>query len=204
MCNYLAGKSYNLIAKSLLYFEENLLSDVELPKIDILFFASSRSFDFYVKQREISKELIACAGEATAKYIQSKGYQVSFFPDESGKVSFSAQLFSDWVGDKAVGFSVSNLSKQSYASQLDPSKVFILPTYTTKYRQEKITPCSVYVFTSPSNVDAFLKANEIHQGAKVVAWGDTTAQHLHALNIDTAVTLTKSDDSALVEWLDTI
>lgn len=200
MCNYLKRNNWSFTAKSLLTFELVPIV-VDLPQMDVIFFASSRSFEFYVKQREIVNEAIACAGEATAKYIRSRGYEVSYFPIMSGKVTDSAREFASWVGNRVVGFSISDLSKRSYSQFLTKEQMVIIPTYNTLFETDLIPKCDIYVFTSPSNVDAFLAHNTIAEGAKVISWGETTTQHMTAVNIPVNYTLGISSDEALIQVL---
>ena len=200
LCNYLDHNGWTYTAKSLLSFERVTIPN-EVTPVSILFFASPRSFDFYVQQRSISTELIACAGSSTAKYIQDRGFEVSYFPILSGNVTDASRAFAQWVDGSTVGFSVSDLSKQSYAQFLSVDQVVIIPTYKTTFVEVSIPPSDIYVFTSPSNVDAFLKFNTLSENAKVISWGETTTKHLKQLNIVPYATLAISSDEALIQVL---
>ncbi len=173
-----------------------------LPKVDILFFASSRSFDFYLSQKSITDELISCAGESSAKYIESKGFSVDFFPLMSGIVRDSAKEFANWVGGRTVGFSTSNLSKLSYSQFLSDQQFFVIPTYQTLYDTSLIPNSNYYIFTSPSNVDAFLKVNIFPANCRIISWGETTTAHLLSLGFVVYHTLKVSSDEALVMFLE--
>ncbi len=189
------------MATSLLSFVEVPIS-APIPRVEILFFASSRSFDFYISQAPITNEKIACAGESTAKHIASKGVNVDFFPVNSGAVQAASLDFATWVAGRSVLFSVSNLSKLSYSKHLEKDHFTVIPTYETRYHSQEIPLCDTYVFTSPSNVDAFFMYNALPADAHVVAWGETTAQHLAEKQIYVGKVLSISDDSALIAYFE--
>lgn len=201
LCEYVLAKNVKLTTKSLLCFEQ-ILIPAEQQKTAVLFFASSRSFDFYISQRLIDKEEIACAGESTAKHIISKGYKVAFYPVNSGAVTDSSRDFSEWLGDRTVLFSISNLSRLSYSTHLEAEQFSTVLTYKTLYHAEQIPAADIYIFTSPSNVDAFLLYNKFPSEKKIIAWGETTAAHLFKLGFSVDEALTVSDDSALIPFLD--
>jgi uroporphyrinogen-III synthase len=50
--------------------------------------------------------------------------------------------------------------------------------YETVNTPEKIDVSQIYVFTSPSNVEAFLSQNALPGDAVVIAWGKTTEKRM--------------------------
>ena len=56
--------------------------------------------------------------------------------------------------------------------------------YRTKEAGKPIPESDYYLFTSPSNVDAFLNANEIPDRSKVVAIGPSTRSRLEELGFN--------------------
>ena len=59
----------------------------------------------------------------------------------------------------------------------------------------------IYVFSSPSNVLAFLAHNRIPAQAKVVAWGASTAQELIQQQISVTTVLNGEQQAELLTWL---
>jgi hypothetical protein len=49
--------------------------------------------------------------------------------------------------------------------------------YKTNLKSKEINKCQIYIFTSPSNLDAFLIINQIPKDSKVIVWGKSTSQH---------------------------
>ena len=91
--------------------------------------------------------------------------------------------FRAWAGDRHVTFPVSDRSKKSYSVLFPDDQKQEVTVYSTHVAAQEISPCDVYVFTSPSNVEGFLMTNELPESAKTIAWGATTAAALHEAGI---------------------
>ena len=59
----------------------------------------------------------------------------------------------------------------------------------------------MYVFTSPSNLAAFLQKNQVPESAKVIAWGNTTEKALRNSKVQVSKTLIKAQLEELLEVL---
>jgi uroporphyrinogen-III synthase len=59
----------------------------------------------------------------------------------------------------------------------------------------------VYVFTSPSNLAAFLQKNRVPEAAKVIAWGNTTEKALRNSKVQVSRTLITAQLEELLEVL---
>jgi uroporphyrinogen-III synthase len=93
------------------------------------------------------------------------------------------------------------LSIGTYAALLPESEKIILPIYNTTFKQLPIEEKDIYVFSSPSNVLAFLAHNRIPAQAKVVAWGASTAQELIQQQISVTTVLNGEQQAELLTWL---
>ncbi len=146
---------------------------------EVVFFSSPRSFDFFVSDHFSfeSNQQIACIGAETKNYIESRGYVVSFFGENAGKPKEIAIQFKEWLGSRLALFPQSTRSNKSIESELPPEQKIPLIVYETV--EDPIlfkTGFSVYIFTSPSNYLSFISLNSIPEGAKILAWGTTTAR----------------------------
>lgn len=168
---------------------------------DILFLSSIRAAEFFFKQCN-TQATIACAGIETAKKVAER-YQkeVAFIAQQSGQPQVEAKRFNAWRNGRRVCFPSSQLSIGTYAALLPESEKIILPIYNTTFKQLPIEEKDIYVFSSPSNVLAFLAHNRIPAHAKVVAWGASTAQELMQQQISVTTVLNGEQQAELLTWL---
>jgi len=168
---------------------------------DILFIASIRAADFFFKQCRTNAQ-IACAGLETAKKV-AEHYQkeVHFIAQQSDQPQLEAQKFNEWRKGRSVCFPSSQLSIGTYAALIPESEKIILPVYTTQFKKLHIKEKDIYVFSSPSNVLAFLAHNTLPTHAKVVAWGSSTAQELAKKQISVSKVLNGQQQADLLTWL---
>jgi uroporphyrinogen-III synthase len=171
------------------------------PAHDILFIASIRAADFYFANCQTNAQ-IACAGLETAKKVAER-YQkeVHFIAQQSDQPVREAQKFNVWRNNRSVCFPSSQLSVGTYAALIPESEKIILPVYNTHFKNVHIKEKDIYVFSSPSNVRAFLEHNTISAQAQVVAWGSSTAQELVKKQISVNKVLNGQQQADLLTWL---
>ncbi|MGV3612993.1 MAG: uroporphyrinogen-III synthase [Fluviicola sp.] len=168
-----------LLRKSFISFQQ---IPFEIPGgWEVIFFPSPRAFDFFISedfQLEPNQQ-IACIGWETRKYIEEKGFSVSFFGENAGNPKEIAREFKDWLGNRTVLFPQSLKSHKSIEADLPQNqKISVLVYDTIADPIQFLNPFSVYIFTSPSNYRSFVSLNSIPEDAKVIAWGRTTAEAL--------------------------
>jgi uroporphyrinogen-III synthase len=173
-----------LIAESLLKFESvHFQHD---GTYEVIFFSSIRSADFFLSQHPRIPVSVkyACAGPETAEKLVVN-YQIScdFISLSAGNPSESAQLFKTWLGKRQVLFPMSVQSLNTYSSVLPIDQKTEIIVYRTNSIPKPISPCDLYIFSSPSNVTAFLENNELPRSAKCIAWGSSTRKSLEAQQI---------------------
>lgn len=171
------------------------------PAHDILFLASIRAAEFFFTNCQTSAQ-IACAGLETAKKVAER-YQkeVNFIAQHSDQPELEAQKFNVWRNGRSVCFPSSQLSVGTYAALIPESEKTILPVYNTRFKNLQIKEKDIYVFSSPSNVRAFLEHNTISAQAQVVAWGSSTAQELVTKQISVSKVLNGQQQADLLTWL---
>ena len=171
---------------------------------DILFLASIRAAEFFLSQCTTTAP-IACAGLETAKKVAER-YQkeVVFIAQQSGLPKAEAERFNTWRKGRSVCFPISQLSIGTYGALIPESEKMIVPVYNTRFKKLHIQEKDIYIFSSPSNVLAFLAHNTIPAHAKVVAWGSSTAQELEKQQISVTKVLSGQQQTELLTWLSKI
>lgn len=192
--------SIELSAHSLISFEP--VHFTYSCDVNCVFFSSPRSASYFLKSVKLdSSQLIGAAGEATKTQIEAFGYKVDFVPFNSGLTEQSSQEFAEWLADKTVLFPISTISNKSYASKLKDEQVSFVIVYETQLNPKKIPTCDGYVFTSPSNVEAYLKMNSIAKDKLVIAYGESTNARLIEAGILNARILKTSSVDAVIDLL---
>jgi uroporphyrinogen-III synthase len=191
-----------LEAQALIDFED---LPFDCPRnYDILFIASIRAAEFFLSQCTTTA-LIACAGLETAKKVAERFQkEVVFIAQQSGLPKAEAERFNTWRKGRSVCFPSSQLSIGTYAALIPDSEKMIVPVYNTRFKKLHIKEKNIYVFSSPSNVLAFLTHNTIPAHAKVVAWGSSTAQELTKQQISVTKVLKGQQQTELLTWLSKI
>ena len=171
------------------------------PSHDILFIASIRAADFFFAKCQTSAQ-IACAGLETAKKVAERHQkEVHFIAQQSDQPKLEAQKFNEWRNGRNVCFPSSQLSLGTYAALIPENEKIILTVYDTHLKNSSIQEKDIYVFSSPSNVRAFLKYNTIAANAQVVAWGSSTEQELVKKQIRVSKVLNGQQQADLLNWL---
>lgn len=172
---------------------------------DVVFFSSIRSAQFYF-EKEIHKETVifACTGETTNAKLKQLGVECSFIGEEAGNPKKTAEKFKNWVKNRIVFFPQSNLSLGTFSSVLPSKQVLKQIIYETILIKCKIVKCQIYIFTSPSNLDAFLTINELSEDSKIILWGKSTLEYAKTKSVKSTFILTKSNFDELVQLLQRI
>lgn len=166
-----------VIAESLVRFEAVTF---EVPDFfDVIFFSSIRAAEFFLQQNVPTSVQFACAGKETADKLKRQ-FQISceFIAQHAGNPNESAIEFLQWLGNRRVLFPKSEQSLNTYSNMVPSSQKWESIVYRTCAISKRIAPCDLYIFSSPSNVKAFLSSNSISGNSKCIAWGSSTAQYL--------------------------
>lgn len=201
LTSYCQKNGISIITESLISFERVA---VEIPtRLDIVFFTSPRSVDFFLDQ--VSTSFIcndfACMGKGTEKALINRGHQSSFTGEYS---SFPEKVFipfKSWAGSRLITVPHSSQSLFSISKYFPMDQLNFIEIYKTISNKKSIPECSKYIFTSPSNVDSYLLLNTIPQNTKVYAWGASTKERLLDKGILVNETLTIGQEAELMRML---
>ena len=188
-----------LVHQSLITFEA-IPNKPRLP-YDVVFFSSPRAYEFG-KHSITPDTKIACISKGTAAFCDA---QIAWHGNTPGNPNQTAQEFKAWAGKKRILFPVSDRSLGSISQVFPDDQIEVISVYSTRLSPRVITPCDLYVFTSPSNVASYLKLNIIPPHAKVIAWGLSTEHALKAQGINPVYSRNTEESmdwsSLLVSWL---
>ena len=164
--------------KSLLKFKP--LPFIMPNAFDVVFISSVRSAEFLIEDArlDLTKCTLACVGSQTAFRLEKIGLIPDFIGSNAGNPLSVSKAFSKWLGSRKVFIPHSNLSLRSIESEISKEQIYSVEIYETLLQEVEIGPKDVYVFTSPSNVDAFFRINHLSHASFLIAWGHSTKSAL--------------------------
>ena len=176
--DFCALNGCNLMAHSFIDFES--VKSIFPEQYDWIFFGSKRAVDFFLDQHTLLATCkVACIGSTTAKHLITKGIIPDFVGDQAGDATAVASSLSQVVGNQILVIPISSKSKHSIANVIATSTCHEVVVYQTKLNSFQLTEQpAILIFTSPSNVEGFLRFNSISSSAAIVAWGKTTEKFL--------------------------
>lgn len=198
LIEFCSAHSIELAARSMIQF---VPISYDLPgNYEAIFFGSPRAVMFFLAQSSFPLGVeIAAAGNKTKELIESLGYPVGYFGSGSD-MDQVALAFSNWLGDRLLFLPHSSRSNKTMLRYLNPEQVIQQAIYTTELQPATIKDCHFYVFTSPSNAEAFLQVNSIPNESTVISWGSTTSEFLQSRGIN-CIQLSSPDTHSLTELL---
>ena len=169
-----------------------------LPDCDWIFLNSAFALDSILHLKtDFNMKKIAAFGPATAKHIQKNGLNVDFIG--LGTPVEVAEQFDSIISSKEIVFiPSSNKSLGTVQGILKESNKKLLETYTTILIDKKLKHYDLLVFTSPSNVEAFLNSNKISD-QKVISIGPSTTSALKNAGIINVFESFESSELALAD-----
>jgi uroporphyrinogen-III synthase len=176
----------------------------ELPLTKWVFFSSKNAVEGYFFNNGTKQAKFAAIGNATAATLKVHDCNPSFI-GSSNNTEKIAQQFQEVLGNESVLFPVGNLSKRNMAQYIKPEQVEFSLVYDS-ILEAIAYDCSfdVISFTSPSNVDSFLKENALNEQQQIISIGNTTAKHLKSIHPKLQVLIPDSfsEDSILQKLKD--
>lgn len=169
---------------------KNLGFDAIPAKVDWVFFSSGnavRHFFEQVNEHDWQNHQFGALGEGTAHTLAQHVPSIAFI-GKGGDTDAVAQQFKAALGAGRVLLPSSDKSLHAISKALRPDQVEVVTCYTTSYVEREINEKEAYIFTSPSNVEAFISAgNVLPEEACVIAIGDATASALRVHHAEVRV-----------------
>ena len=196
----LHNKDFEVISFSFLKFAA-IYASIQ-KSFQVIFFSSPRSVIFYLGQHQVpSGTALACSGQHTAEILTAMGHKADFVGEKSGDMKLVANELKSWCGNRNILFPVSNRSLGTVSNIFAPTKKEMLQVYETQLQSHKVSECTHYVFTSPSNVEGFLLENSLPEICTVIAWGKSTKNAIEAAGLKVDITLENGSMKELLEVL---
>lgn len=181
----LEGNGHEVHARSLIDQEALPFDPDALPKADVLFFSSRNGVRFFLEKlgkEEIQAYKLAVYGEGTAEALADEGFEADFVG--SGGSEAVAESLSKWmkeIGKDALLIPGPEDPASSIPDALKRNGLGVhqIPIYRSSYhsdiQQLPNTPDTL-IFTSPSNLRAYLENGHRLDGKRVLAIGSSTEQ----------------------------
>jgi hydroxymethylbilane synthase len=147
------------------------------PQTKWIFFSSKNAMDYFFVQRpEIADgTLYGVIGKSSARHLSTFGKSADFI-GEGVDVAQIAKNFREVLKDDSVLFPQAIDSMRTIQKYIAFSNTqYNLYTYKTSIRSDfEIPYTNIVIFTSPSNVDAYLSKYKIDERQRVIAMGSAT------------------------------
>jgi hydroxymethylbilane synthase len=196
----LTAHKFNLLGKSLI--EVSPLNYVYSPGSDWLFFSSKNAVKHFFSQNpELTATIkIAAIGEVTAGAIKKFNRKVDFI-GEGNDTSQIGKTFASYIKGESVLFPVSKNSLRTIQKQFGASTNIIdLPVYEVNSIEDRAIPeADVVLFTSPSNVEAYLKNKQIKDTQKLIVVGTSTGSKLESFGFNNYTVANSFEEYGLLE-----
>lgn len=200
LADFCQEQKWNLIAESMINFSE--MAFQVPPKTEVVFFSSKNGVRYFFNQHELPKGVeTACVGKETARVLRKLQIEPAFIGENSGDPTAVGKEFLKFIGNKHVFFPTSNASLHTIANLLPDSQKTITSIYETKGQAQKIAPADLYIFSSPSNVEAFFQENTLPNSARIIAWGLVTEKALMERDFFPEYVLETGQKEELLDYL---
>jgi hydroxymethylbilane synthase len=170
------------------------------PVTDWIFFSSKHAVkNFLIQKPALGEVKFGVVGKGTADELRRFGKKAEFI-GYSVDTKLTGKQFAAVVGSKTVLFPQAKESLRTIQQQFTKKdQVYDLPVYETVENLEgEIPDTEILLFTSPSNVEGFLKKKRVSKTQRIVAMGDATAAALKKAGLKTDSMPASFDDIGLL------
>lgn len=197
----LTANQYKVFAQSLIEIKQVPIR--KYKKCDWIFFSSKNAVKHFFEQTpDVEGMKLGAVGKITADEIRKYGKRAEFI-GSADNTRMTGKKFSALVGNKTVLFPQAKESMKTIQLQLPKREnvidLIVYETIKIPSIRYQVSSIDIFVFTSPSNVQAYFEKNTINANQKVVVMGNATANALKNYNIKANKQATSFDDLGLVQ-----
>jgi hydroxymethylbilane synthase len=180
--------------------DKKIIKINQLPKCEWVFINSAYALDSIIHLKEQLKfKKIAAFGNATANYIQKNDLNISFTGE--GSPQNVADNFASCIKDSEVAyFPCSDKSLGTVQKRIPKKNKEVHVTYHTVLLNHTLFNYDILVFTSPSNVEAFLLNNKF-KNQIIFSIGPSTTKALQEAGVKEVHQSYESSELALAETI---
>jgi hydroxymethylbilane synthase len=171
-----------------------------VPDVDWVFFSSKHAVRHFLGQTKLKAGIkIAAVGKATSDELRKFNMRADFIGG-GNDTRITAKQFGAVAGRSRVLFPQAKGSLKTVQQQLSTATVIDQVVYETIQRPADDLPeADVLVFTSPSNLEAFLEKKKILPRQKIVAMGHATGNTLKEKGFLSFYSPATFDDAGLAQ-----
>jgi uroporphyrinogen-III synthase len=172
-----------------------------LPQSDWIFFSSKHAVEYFFKQKPVlTNQKIGAIGKSTADAIRKFGKRAEFI-GQSTDTKIIGRQFASRAGSGRVLFPIAKGSMRSVQNQfVKKDQVIDLPVYETiEHNPTTLPSADILIFTSPSNVNAFFKKQQVNAHQKVIAMGGATEAELRKYGVRKCTLPSTFDDIGILQ-----
>ena len=195
----LISQGFEVHGISLITF--NTIAMKNMPQTDWVFFSSKHAVENFFKQKPlITNQKFGAIGKSTADTIRKFGKRAEFIGQSTDTKTIGKQ-FAARAGSGTVLFPVAKGSMRSVQSQfVKKDQTFDINVYETiEHSNTELPQADILIFTSPSNVNAFFKANQLEPHYKIIAMGGATEAELRKHGIRKCTLPNSFDDLGILQ-----
>ncbi len=174
---------------------------------EAIVFNSERAVSYFFEHESAEnflETLIVSSGEATTRALERKGLKVDYTCKKSDFSTISEQLKSLLSGKNCLIPCSAQSARTLAISLSEIADVTEIITYKAEFCSQQIPAYKWYVFTSPSQVDAFAKINKFPAYAHYLCLGPTTASSLSKHGLSNIHVSAETTELSLLELLNTL
>jgi hydroxymethylbilane synthase len=168
---------------------------------DWIFFSSKHAVKYFFEQKpDIGNAKIGVIGKSTAAQVRTYGKRAEFI-GYSTDTRMTGKQFASLVKSGTVLFPQAKDSLRTVQQQfVNKPQIIDLPVYETITKPvEGVPDTDILLFTSPSNVEAFLEKKHVKKGQKIIGMGDATANALKKAGILSVYLVPSFDEIGLLQ-----
>lgn len=159
----------------------SLTTSEDPPEAHWIFFYSPSAVEMFFENFGDYRAKWAALGEGTARIFREQGIE----PDFVGKSPDTSQVMREFKGiistEERVVQARGETSFERLREVLKPEQIIDWPFYCSEPKNEiPWVEADVYIFTSPSNAEAYLSKFAL-SSAKVIVFGESTKKAVEAL-----------------------
>lgn len=172
----------NLVLNEIVYYDFT----IDLNEFDALIITSKNALKALEKSKNVlNLELkIYAVGQSTANFASKLGFKNVNFPKKSYANELVKEFCSELKGQKCLYLRAkkiaSNLNTDLRALGVDLTEIIVYENIDKALKDFKLIQPCIFIFSSPSSVENFLKNFKFHPKDTIIALGQSTASKLKA------------------------